>query len=289
MRVFLKGVYNFLMVGIVTFLFMFYSCTSEPEFTTTPSGLKYRFYLKNEDSARINKFDIVEIYMNYRTADSMIFNGSKTKIPFQVNPVYDGDLMEGIMMMHKGDSATFVLDADDFFRKMMQQDSVPKHVGNNKELFFDIKILSVNPEPETIKQQRVETETRKDQETLLIEQYLLENKLSIQPLPSGLCYLELQAGKGKQPRTGNKVKVHFDGFFLDGRKFDSSYERSMPISFVIGKNEVIAGLEEGVLNMKVGGKSKLIIPSKIGYGDEQRGNIKPYTTLIFDVELVDVD
>jgi len=277
-----------LVAVVILSVFLLSSCKNEPEFQTTESGLKYRFYVKNDDSVKVKKYDIVEVYMNYRTADSLLSDGSKTKIPFQVNPFYDGDLMEGIMMMHKGDSATFILDASDFFHKMMQQSSVPDHVGNNKELYFDIKILNVNPEPETVKQQRIELETRKDQETLLIEKYLTVNGLNIQPTSSGLYYLELSPGKGIQAQTGKKVKVHYNGFFLDGNKFDSSYERGKPISFVIGKNEVIPGLEEGVLNMKVGGKSKLIIPSKIGYAAEQRGSIKPFTSLIFEVELVEV-
>ena len=276
------------LLGLTSIILAFGSCKTEPDFKTTESGLKYRFYVKNDDSAQIKQFDIVEVYMNYRTVDSMIFEGSKTKIPFQVNPVYDGDLMEGILMMHQGDSATFVLDANDFFKKMMQQPSVPEHVGNNNELYFDIKILNVNPEPENIKAERVELENRKDNETVSIEKFLVENNLTIQPSASGLYYLELSTGKGKQAQAGKKVKVHFDGFFLDGTKFDSSYERGIPISFVIGNNEVIPGLDEGVAKMKVGGKSKLIIPSKIGYGEEQRGNIKPFTSLIFDVELIEV-
>lgn len=275
--------------GIFLTLTLIYSCKNEPEFQTTTSGLKYRFYIQNTDSVKVNKYDIVQVNMNYRTADSMLFDGSKTVIPFQVNPFYDGDLMEGIMMMHKGDSATFVLDAGDFFLKMMNQSSIPEHVGTNKELFFDIKILSVNPEPENVQQQRVELETRKDQETTLIEQYLSSNNLTILPSQSGLYYLELTVGKGKPVKTGNKVKVHYNGYFLDGSIFDSSYERNRPITFVVGNNEVIPGLDEGVLLMKEGGKSKLVIPSKIGYGEEQRGNIKPFTTLIFDVELIKVE
>ena len=122
-----------------------------------------------------------------------------------------------------------------------------------------------------------------------IEKYLSSNSLAIQPSSSGLYYLELTAGKGKSVKTGNKVKVHYNGYFLDGSLFDSSYERNNPITFVVGNNEVIPGLDEGVLQMMEGGKSKLIIPSKIGYGAEQRGNIKPFTTLIFDVELLMVE
>ncbi len=289
MKVFLQRSRFIYLIGIFLILTMFYACKNEPDFQTTASGLRYRFYVQNIDSAKVNKYDIVQVYMNYRTADSMLFDGSKTVIPFQVNPFYDGDLMEGIMMMHKGDSATFVLDAGDFFMKMMNQTSIPEHVGNNKELFFDIKILSVNPEPENVQQQRVELETRKDQETTLIEKYLSSNSLAIQPSSSGLYYLELTAGKGKSVKTGNKVKVHYNGYFLDGSLFDSSYERNNPITFVVGNNEVIPGLDEGVLQMMEGGKSKLIIPSKIGYGAEQRGNIKPFTTLIFDVELLRVE
>ena len=106
---------------------------------------------------------------------------------------------------------------------------------------------------------------------------------------SGLKYSDLVVGKGASPVAGKKVKVHYTGTLENGRKFDSSVDRNEPFSFVIGVGQVIPGWDEGVMTMKVGGKRKLIIPSKLGYGASGAGGvIPPNATLLFDVELLDV-
>lgn len=107
--------------------------------------------------------------------------------------------------------------------------------------------------------------------------------------PSGLKYVDLKAGSGLAPVAGKMVKVHYTGWLTDGKKFDSSQDRNEPFVFPIGKGMVIPGWDEGVLSMKVGGKRKLIIPSQLGYGPAGAPpDIPPDATLIFEVELLDV-
>jgi len=106
---------------------------------------------------------------------------------------------------------------------------------------------------------------------------------------SGLKYVDLVIGKGASPTAGKQVKVHYTGTLENGKKFDSSFDRNEPFSFTIGVGQVIRGWDEGVMTMKVGGKRKLIIPSKLGYGARGAGGvIPPNATLLFDVELLDV-
>ncbi len=106
---------------------------------------------------------------------------------------------------------------------------------------------------------------------------------------SGLKYVDVVVGKGASPMKGKQVKVHYTGTLENGNKFDSSVDRKEPFSFVIGVGQVILGWDEGVMTMKVGGKRKLIIPSKLGYGARGAGGvIPPNATLLFDVELLDV-
>ncbi|MFC7051988.1 FKBP-type peptidyl-prolyl cis-trans isomerase [Hansschlegelia quercus] len=110
---------------------------------------------------------------------------------------------------------------------------------------------------------------------------------------SGLKYQDTVVGTGKTPVVGRAVVVHYTGW-LDqggkkGTKFDSSVDRGQPFTFRLGVGNVIAGWDEGVQGMKVGGKRTLIIPSDLGYGDQGAGGvIPPNATLIFDVELIDV-
>jgi peptidylprolyl isomerase len=111
---------------------------------------------------------------------------------------------------------------------------------------------------------------------------------AVQSTKSGLQYIDILDGTGAAPTAGNKVTVHYTGYLMSGKKFDSSVDRKSPFSFVIGYGQVIKGWDEGVASMKIGGKRKLIIPSELGYGRQGAGGvIPPNAELIFDVELID--
>ena len=106
---------------------------------------------------------------------------------------------------------------------------------------------------------------------------------------SGLTYADLVVGTGREAAAGNLVTVHYTGWLTNGKKFDSSVDRSEPFSFPLGAGRVIKGWDEGVAGMKIGGKRKLTIPSQLGYGARGAGGvIPPNATLVFDVELLEV-
>ena len=121
------------------------------------------------------------------------------------------------------------------------------------------------------------------------EKFLEENKLreGVITTESGLQYEVLKMGKGKKPSATDKVKVHYHGTLIDGTVFDSSVDRGEPITF--GLNQVIRGWTEGVQLMPVGSKFKFYIPQELGYGERAAGDIPPYSTLIFEVELLDIE
>jgi len=107
---------------------------------------------------------------------------------------------------------------------------------------------------------------------------------------SGLKYAYIKKGKGRRPKAGDKVVVHYDGWLTDGTMFDSSYKRGKPFEFVLMYDPVIKGWEEGLKLMRVGDKVQFIIPPGLGYG--QRGYppvIPPNATLIFEVELLKIE
>ncbi|MGC1277975.1 MAG: FKBP-type peptidyl-prolyl cis-trans isomerase [Xanthobacteraceae bacterium] len=108
---------------------------------------------------------------------------------------------------------------------------------------------------------------------------------------SGLGIIDTKVGTGASPKPGQTVVVHYTGWLYEngkrGKKFDSSVDRGQPFEFPIGKGQVIAGWDQGVATMKVGGKRTLIIPPSLGYGANGAGGvIPPNATLIFDVELL---
>jgi peptidylprolyl isomerase len=110
---------------------------------------------------------------------------------------------------------------------------------------------------------------------------------------SGLQITDTKVGDGASPRTGQTCVMHYTGWLYQdgakGKKFDSSVDRGQPFEFIIGARQVIAGWDEGVASMKVGGKRTLVIPPNLGYGARGAGGvIPPNATLIFDVELLEV-
>jgi FKBP-type peptidyl-prolyl cis-trans isomerase len=105
---------------------------------------------------------------------------------------------------------------------------------------------------------------------------------------SGLHYIVLNPGEGPTPRIGDEVMVHYDGYFLDGRKFDSSRDAGRPYTFRVGTDRVIKGWDEVLLTMKKGEKRTVIIPWWLAYGEDGNGRIPKKTTLVFDIELLDI-
>ena len=114
----------------------------------------------------------------------------------------------------------------------------------------------------------------------------------VQTTPSGLQIIDTKPGTGASPKSGQTCVMHYTGWLYEngakGKKFDSSVDRGQPFEFKIGQHQVIAGWDEGVASMKVGGKRTLIIPPALGYGATGAGNglIPPNATLLFDVELL---
>jgi FKBP-type peptidyl-prolyl cis-trans isomerase len=129
------------------------------------------------------------------------------------------------------------------------------------------------------------------EEAQAIQKYMKDNNITpTTVLPSGLIYVEKQAGSGPKPVTGKKVKVQYTGKFLNGTTFDSSVGKGEPLEFPIGQRAVIEGWDLGIALMSQGTKALLIVPSKLAYKERGYGDaIPPNSTLVFEVELVEIE
>lgn len=158
-----------------------------------------------------------------------------------------------------------------------------------KETLMDVPTATAyfRTESEKIRNENMKSKYSENKEKG--EAFLEANKAvaGVQVTESGLQYKVEKMGKGKKPSATDKVKVHYHGTLIDGTVFDSSVDRGEPIVF--GLNQVIPGWTEGVQLMPVGSKFEFYIPYELAYGDMDRGLIKPYSALVFEVELLGIE
>jgi peptidylprolyl isomerase len=191
----------------------------------------------------------------------------------------------GIMKMKVGDKATIIAPFSLAFGAQGMRGYVPPFAT----IVYDVELLGLTTKEKMVEARQKEAAKAEASEMKGLKKYLADNNITVAPTASGLYYVEEVAGSGKQATAGKKVKVHYTGYLLDGTKFDSSVDRGTPFEFTIGQGQVIPGWDEGVALMKEGGKAKLIIPSKLGYGPRGAGqSIPPNSSLVFDVELIEV-
>ena len=207
--------------------------------------------------------------------------------------------MEGLKMMQVGDSASFIVSADSFFLVANKMKQLPPGIKAGDELLFNIGLVDIQSEAETVK--RIQTlkgsvgaedkqlaDQAMEEEPKRINEYLTRKNITAQPRPSGLIYVENQKGNGAQAKKGQKVTVHYTGYLLNGKKFDSSYDHNAPFTFELGKGEVIGGWDEGIALMNVGTAAMLVIPSNLAYGSNGQGDIPPFSPLVFEVTLMSI-
>lgn len=270
------------------------------DFERTDNGLTYKVHNSNRgDKAVID--DIVKIDIAYRyPADSVFFTNKDFNEAMYIPVIpseYPGDIYEGFRLMAEGDSATFKLDAMNFFTTTLRSPAVPGFIPQDDSVYVDVLVIDIFNQEEyddyRMKKREdmiKEQEIAKDAEDDLLQDYLDENDITVEPEESGLIILVEEEGTGPKPQSGENVTVHYTGKILDGTVFDSSVERGEPFTFRLGAGQVIRGWDEGVSKLNIGSKAKLIIPSYLAYGDQQRGPvITPFSTLIFEIEVLDAN
>lgn len=280
------------------------ACNNSPYkgYEKTDTGLLYKFYSQNSNAPKPVIGDFAHMEISYYTdKDSLLFSSQKYGSKFVIKveePAYKGDIMEGIAMMGVGDSASFLITADSFFVYNVGG-MLPSDITPGSKIRFEIKLERVQTLEELENEKKENARLQLEKEKQAIDAYLSENKISAQPLESGLIIIEKVKGNGKKPQNGQKVKVNYTGKLLNGKVFDTSIEADAkasgvynpqrtykPFEFTLGAGQVIRGWDEGIAQLSVGSKATLIIPSALGYGQQDMGIIPPNSTLVFEVELV---
>jgi len=278
----------FLLFTIVIVFIVSCKQSEFPGFKEANSGLLYKIHIDNKGIKAVPG-DYMTLEMTYKTnEDSLLFDAQGQTFPLQLEePVFAGDINEALALLGIGDSATFVIRADSFLIKNAKLTQLPSFVNEQSKVIFYVKVHNIQTLEQLQAEEAKQELIAQQNEEQIISEYIELEHITEQPSASGLYFILDKAGKGKHAAVGKRVTVHFKGMFLDGTVFDSSYDRDTPVSFQLGMGEVLSGWDEGVAKMKVGDEATLIIPSQLGYGTG-RGQIPPYTPLIFKIKLIDV-
>ena len=259
----------------------------------TENGLYYRFEQQDKNAQQVEEGDVLVGEMTIRLDTTVLrTNVGRTERLMPAIPMYDGVLHEGIMMMHVGDKATFAIEADSM-AKFMQPNQMPPmyEKGKGMKFYYEINLQDIVTKDEFAAEQanyEAEMEKARSAEPELIANYVKENNIKAQPNADGLYVIVKKQGKGTKVAVGRQVAIHYTGRLLDGTVFDSSVGNE-PLSYVVGQMGLIRGWEEGVMGQPEGSQLQLIIPSALGYGSQGAGQmIPPYSTLVFDLDIVSV-
>ena len=273
-------------------------------FQKSKNGLFYQFFNKNEGNLP-QLGDLLELSIGCKVNDTTVIIPVMENIMQLQESQFAGDLFEGLAMMHKGDSAAFIVDIDSTFKKLMGQPQLPEGFSSSDEMRFNVRLDDFYPESEYAKRMAVKAKKASEERIAKMKEdhpeetanaaqqltdYLNDNKIVVEPTASGLCYVMTTEGNGEKPQVGQMVKVHYTGKLLDGTVFDSSVERGQPFQFPLGVGQVIPGWDEGIQLMSKGEKVVLYIPYDLAYGDRAAGDkIVPFSNLMFEVELIDFE
>ena len=285
-------------MGLLLFLLSSCSHSRFPGFTQTKNGLYYKLQGIGEGNRKAKPDDYITAQIIIKSEkDSVLFDTGRIGLDGSVTFIlpasqFEKDYYEGFQFLSEGDSATFITDANALYIKK-NHDSIPKGMNRNSIVKVETKLLKIQTKEEHEKEMLVERKKLEEgefEEKKILDKYLADSNYTSSAIANGMYYVQLRKGNGLSPDSGRVALINYRGYFLNGRNFDSNYE-TQPFEYVIGAEEqLIKGLEIGVRRMREGERAKFIIPSHLAFGSSgsSTGIIPPFTTVIYDVELLKV-
>ncbi|HEY0245879.1 MAG TPA: FKBP-type peptidyl-prolyl cis-trans isomerase [Mucilaginibacter sp.] len=277
------------------------SANAQGTFQRSSKGTEYQNFTNNP-GVKIKLSDIVTFNAVQKTGkDSILFSTYKAGAPLQAQIQESGDLMDIFPLLTLKDSVLVRVQTDSIFKNNEQQR--PAFLPKGSYMFFTLKVERIQSLEEAIAERKNLVDKYSANEAANADKYIAEHKLILKTTLTGLKYrITKPSASLRKPLKGDTVLVNYTGRTLDGKVFDSSVEavakasglqqpgrKYEPIKFVVGQSEVIPGWDEGLLLLNEGSKAEFVIPSKLAYGEKGAGeDIQPFSTLLFDVELVKV-
>jgi FKBP-type peptidyl-prolyl cis-trans isomerase FkpA len=291
------------------------ACSNEKE---TRNGYKYTVVRKGDGNiAGPGKF--VKLDLLFKDGKDSVWSDSRKEEFPLIIPVRDTTgmkqeqgLEEIFRVLSKGDSITMKINAKTFFQKMYRQ-PVPPGVDSASMFSFFIGVKEIMDSAQVRKlsdelmaqqteKARLESVAQLAKDTVTIDNYLKEKNITAQKTPSGLRYVVTKKGKGPNAKAGQTASIHYAGYLLNGKYFDTSYEKVAkeqnmfnpqnpykPYDVAVATGSVIPGWDEVMQLMNKGEKITVYVPSTLAYGARKRSeDIVENSILVFDMEMVDV-
>ena len=311
----MKKQFSTIMLAAATALLAITACKNSPYpgYELTDKNLYVKYYNHDENGVKPKEGDLVRITLLVKDDKDSVLTDSRdpkynrpgfTYYEFPLpKPESNGSFEGGLTLLSVGDSASFLVSVDSLYKDR----PLPTFMRKGAMLKYDVKLEKITDKADVEKEQKKRMEEqnamlelRKNEEPKALSRYLEENKITVKPTESGMYLVETKKGSGSKLKEGDSVLVNYTGSLLSGSVFDTSdkdvaksagifderhppYE---PIPVKIGAHRLIPAWEEALTYMTVGSKAKLILPSKMGYGDMGNGSIPPYSPLVFEMEVV---
>lgn len=266
---------------------IFASC-NQFKITKTEDGDRYQLHESGGSDVIGKDGDIItfDLVIKAESNDTLVItdtykSGEPIQIALRKGP-FNGSFENGLYYIAKGDSATIFVNADSLYSRAQQP--LPPGIKPGTDLLFIVKMQDI----QTSEQYAKAIEEKEKGEGKIVEDYVAAKLNGATKSGDGIYSVVSRPGNGAAPAMGDTVTVHYKGTLLSGEEFDSSIGGE-PIKFPVGLGYVIPGWEKTLMEMKPGEKRTVVIPSVLAYGANGAGGIiKPFSPLLFEMELVSV-
>lgn len=279
---------------LILTLLIFFGCgkSKYPGYTKNKYGIYYKLYRFGDNRQTPHIGDYITVSLAYETMDdSVFFRGERT---LQLSKsTFDGSIDLCFKSLAEGDSASFIISADDFFNKTLET-SLPTFIKKNSKIKVGIYTKMIRDANQYKKEKEEFLAWIKDfgdYEKTVLKHFIEEEKINIKPTKSGMYFIPLKKGHGRKVKKGDVITINYEGKFLNGNFFDSTLKRKEPFEFVYGTEwQVIKGLDEAIGMMNEGEKALVILPSGLAWGSKgsTAGIVPPFTSVIYQIELIKI-
>jgi FKBP-type peptidyl-prolyl cis-trans isomerase 2 len=268
-------------------------------YSVTRTGLYYKLVSIGDGGKRPTFGDWLKLRISYRTENDSLFLDTRTGndlgavfLPFN-HSSFEGSFEEGLADMNEGDSVSFMVAAEPLFSRFFHM-PLPFFLKSQSMVRVDVKLLGILNQDQYRSEldhlnQLIEDRDIEEQRRLMA--FVDSCDLSFVPMENGMFFCLLTTGKGSFPERGQSVQIRYNSHFLDGRLAEQPGAGSV-FEFTLGEQgQVLPGLESAIYLMQQGSKAKFIIPSQLAFGatGSSNGSIPPYSSLLYEVELLTIN